>query len=626
MRFVALLAFAVCIVSGCGKEANGPSALDESSNDSLATQRDLTSSRPNVVSPLDEKEITLTLAGLKSVDAEFSIEDKEWTTEALNDTLSERLKQLEKQMKGVDRVDAATLSSLVHPSFRCRALRPSNLKQVFHDDAFVVKRASNQTGNEPGVYNGAVGMATALKELLNPATDAADIDVTFKIFRLSIHGEQSKAALYYHLRAPIRGGMLQQNAVWQCVWERAESGGPELLRSIAVTDFEEIFGRGSTGPLFTDCTETVLGKNDSYHQQLAYGLDHWLDRIETRFGIDISGWQGLAVADVNGDELDDLYLCQGGGLPNRLFLQNTDGTLTDRSVEAGVDWRDHSHAAVFVDLDNDGDQDLVLGTVLGLIIMANDGKAKFNTVAAKSIPEAPPLSISVADFDNDGKLDIFAACYSIRGGNSQKRRFLGRPIPYHDANNGGRNVLFRNEGQWVFRDVTQAVGLHHRRFSMAAAWEDYDNDGDLDLYVANDYGRNNLYRNDNGHFTDVASTAGVEDISAGMSVSWGDFNHDGWMDLYVSNMFSSAGNRIAYQRQFQENADTETRAAFQRHARGNSLFVNSGDGSFRDVSVAAGVTMGRWSWGSRFVDINNDGWEDLFVANGFITQPDPDDL
>ena len=96
--------------------------------------------------------------------------------------------------------------------------------------------------------------------------------------------------------------------------------------------------------------------------------------------------------------------------------------------------------------------------------------------------------------------------------------------------------------------------------------------------------------------------------------------------LYVSNMFSSAGNRIAYQRQFQENADTETRAAFQRHARGNSLFLNSGDGSFRDVSVSAGVTMGRWAWGSRFVDINNDGWEDLFVANGFITQTDPGDL
>jgi hypothetical protein len=187
--------------------------------------------------------------------------------------------------------------------------------------------------------------------------------------------------------------------------------------------------------------------------------------------------------------------------------------------------------------------------------------------------------------------------------------------------------LFRNDGG-TFRDVTQLVGLHHnnRRFSMAAAWEDYDNDGDVDLYVANDYGRNNLYRNDAGRFRDVAAEAGVEDISAGMSVAWGDVNGDGWMDLYVSNMFSSAGSRIAYQRRFQATEDEQVRAAFQRHARGNSLFLNSGDGTFADASVDAKVTMGRWAWGSQFVDLNNDSWQDIVVANGFITQADPGDL
>jgi hypothetical protein len=121
---------------------------------------------------------------------------------------------------------------------------------------------------------------------------------------------------------------------------------------------------------------------------------------------------------------------------------------------------------------------------------------------------------------------------------------------------------------------------------------------------------------------DVAAEAGVEDISAGMSVSWGDVNLDGNMDLYVSNMWSSAGNRITYQRQFQPGAGGEAIAAFQRHARGNSLFVNSGDGVFVDASVEAGVAMGRWAWGSRFIDLNNDGLQDIYVANGFITQPD----
>ncbi len=152
------------------------------------------------------------------------------------------------------------------------------------------------------------------------------------------------------------------------------------------------------------------------------------------------------------------------------------------------------------------------------------------------------------------------------------------------------------------------------------------NDGDQDLYVANDYGRNNLYRNENGHFSDVAQDAGVEDISAGMSVSWGDYNHDGQMDLYVSNMWSSAGKRITYQRKFQPGTTDRTRSDFQRHARGNSLFMNRGDGTFRDVSVESDVTMGRWAWGSRFIDLNNDGREDLLVTNGFITQEDTRDL
>ena len=115
--------------------------------------------------------------------------------------------------------------------------------------------------------------------------------------------------------------------------------------------------------------------------------------------------------------------------------------------------------------------------------------------------------------------------------------------------------------------------------------------------------------------------AGVEDMSAGMSVSWSDADGDGDQDLYVSNMWSSAGNRIAYQRQFQRGADQESITGFRRHARGNSLFLNTGDGKFKDVSIEAGVTMGRWSWGSRFADINNDGLQDIIVGNGFITQP-----
>jgi hypothetical protein len=209
---------------------------------------------------------------------------------------------------------------------------------------------------------------------------------------------------------------------------------------------------------------------------------------------------------------------------------------------------------------------------------------------------------------------------------------MGEPMPFHDANNGGPNILWRNMGNWEFADVTAAVGLdvNNRRFSFCASWEDYDNDGDLDLYVANDYGRNCLYRNDSAGgkiaFAEVSDQLGVQDTSAGMSTSWGDYNRDGWMDLYISNMFSSAGNRITYQRQFLAGSTAEVRAQFQRMARGNTLFQADGKGGFKDVSVEAGVTMGRWAWGSGFVDLNNDGWEDILVANGFITTEDTGDL
>ena len=180
-------------------------------------------------------------------------------------------------------------------------------------------------------------------------------------------------------------------------------------------------------------------------------------------------------------------------------------------------------------------------------------------------------------------------------------------------------------------DVTRKTGLdqNNRRFSFASAWEDYDNDGDLDLYVANDYGRNNLYRNEGSgtpRFVDVATAAQVEDTASGMSVSWGDYDRDGFMDVYVGNMFSAAGGRVTFQPQFTQRAASETATLVQRMARGNTLYRNDGRGVFQDVSESAAVTMGRWAWASKFEDLNNDGWLDLIVTNGYITNEATDDL
>ena len=161
---------------------------------------------------------------------------------------------------------------------------------------------------------------------------------------------------------------------------------------------------------------------------------------------------------------------------------------------------------------------------------------------------------------------------------------------------------------------------------MAAAWEDLDVDGDMDLYVANDFGRNCWYRNEHGQFVDAAAEALVEDIASGMSVSFGDFNHDGQFDIYVSNMFSTAGQRTTAQSQYTKAFTSNDLSKLRRLARGNTLFSKNRDVQFTDVSLDANVNMGRWAWGSLSSDINNDSWDDLLVANGFLTTSDTGDM
>jgi hypothetical protein len=309
-----------------------------------------------------------------------------------------------------------------------------------------------------------------------------------------------------------------------------------------------------------------------------------------------------------------------GVCPNQLYLQQADGTAKEVASKWGVAWLEDSRSALLVDLDNDGDQDLVVATIAMIAFAENNGTGKFELRGG--FPGAPyPFSLSAADFDSDGDLDIYTCVYSADDASvSGKRGFeASSPTPFNDAENGGRNVLLANLSDFKFGDVTKQVGMdqNNTRWSFAASWEDFDRDGDPDLYVANDFGRNCLYRNDDGKFVNSAPEVGAEDMAAGMSVSWGDFNRDGEADLFVGNMFSSAGQRVAFQRKF---SDGKTRMA-----RGNTLF-SANDGVFQDHSLESGVTNGGWAWSSGFADLNNDGWQDLVVANGYLTNTRDDDL
>ncbi|MDA0813445.1 MAG: VCBS repeat-containing protein [Verrucomicrobia bacterium] len=548
--------------------------------------------------------------------------DQEWNTEVFSLAVNDKLEEVAKWIEA-GAIDGKSLELISLKTVSSTPLRHQPLTTVFEDSLTQVNRWEPSSTDAPEFIVGREALTHHLSGLLTPLQSTTERHAKFKTYRVEPSADRVATTAQYQASGRQGKGTVEQTATLNFEWTVERQ--PRLVK-LTIDRYEEIIPSSSGGLRFIDRGPQAFAQEQTYAQQLTQGADFWRKRLQADFGIDVNGLQGVALGDVDGDGLEDLYVCQHGGLPNKMFLRNADGTLRDISAASGTDWMELTRAAVFVDLDNDGDQDLAMTQGWYWVLMENNGSGTFSK-RAETRGNAWYYSIAAADYDNDGKLDLYICGRNPSAEQRQLEGFLGTPIPFHDANNGGPNILLKNDGNWNFSDVTVKSGMdvNNRRYSYAAVWEDYDNDGDQDLYVANDFGRNCLYRNDKGRFSEIAAKAGVEDISAGMGVTWADFDHDGDMDLHVSNMFSSAGNRIAYQRNFRASAG-DSRSAYRRHARGNSLFANNGKDSFSDVSDQAGITLGRWAWGARFADFNNDGWEDLYVANGFITTEDTGDL
>lgn len=475
-----------------------------------------------------------------------------------------------------------------------------------------------------------LGSAAFLRELQVSLSDFSKvITAEFQITRIDPDAgssTQGTAKVRYELVGSGDGYHREQRVgFWKLDWDAV---APKDYRIHGWLIEEETRSR-ALEPIYADVTRRAFGANASYSAQLMHGVDHWRTVLDGACGIDIYGHNGVSVGDFDGDGFDDVYVCQPAGLPNRLYRNRGDGTFEDITEGSGVGILDNTACALFADFDNDGRQDLVVVRASGPLLFLNQGGGKFRLQPGAfqfaSNPRGTFTGAAASDYDRDGWLDIYFCLYVYYLGTDQYKY----PTPYYAAENGPPNFLMRNNRDGTFRDVTQASGLNQNntRFSFCCGWNDYNGDGWPDLYVVNDFGRKNLYRNNrDGTFTDVAEQAGVGDVGAGMSVCWLDYDNDGAQDLYVADMWTAAGERISTQETFKRGAPKPVQALYRKHALGNSLFRGNGDGSFRDVTGPAGVAMGRWSWSSDALDFDHDGFPDLYIANGMLSGPIRPDL
>ncbi len=516
--------------------------------------------------------------------------------------------------------DHTFLTTLLDPAIRSAPFEPVDIAKVRTGSGIEVVRRRYSTD-----------LSISGREAFLRALDAwlgADLSVETVEFELTAIEEVASLPLV--VRVEIRydlvgthkeSGREERIGTWNTEWSR---NGDGAWTAHTWQPGEETISTAS-GPWFVDVTRGALGATESYQHQLLRGSDYWRTVLDGACGIDVYGNNGVATGDYDGDGFDDLYICQPAGLPNRLYHNRGDGTFEDVTEKAGVGVLDNTACALFADFRNRGLQDLLVVCGSGPLLFLNQGNGTFalkrDAFRFNRPPQGSFTHAALADYDRDGRLDIYLCTYSYYLGLDQYHY----PVPYFDARNGPANCLLHNEGDGTFVDRTEAAGLDvdNNRYSFACAWGESGTSGFPDIYVSNDFGRNNLYRNNgDGTFASVAGEAHVEDVGAGMSAAWGDVDNDGKPDIYISNMWSAAGQRVSSQARFHANSTEADRLLYKAHARGDTLYKNKGGGQFQNVTRKAGVEMGRWAWCSDFVDFDHDGHSDIYVTNGYISAPE----
>jgi len=365
---------------------------------------------------------------------------------------------------------------------------------------------------------------------------------------------------------------------------------------------------------FTDITrQTTL----RFRQENSATSNKYL--IETMGG-------GVALFDYDNDGRLDIFFTNGAKLEdpmpdgksadksdpkywNRLYHQNADGTFSDVTEQAGLSGASQGYYSMGVavgDYDNDGYEDLYVTGFGGNILYHNNGNGTFTDVTAKTGVKGGGWSASAGffDYDNDGKLDIFVTRYIDWSYKTNRycgeRREGYRAYCHPDNYDGVTNILYHNNGDGTFSDVSEKAGIANPRGKgLGVSFADYDGDGFTDIFIANDSVQCFLYHNNgNGTFNEVGLLAGVGynengKTFAGMGIDFSDYDNDGWPDVIVTDLSN------------------------ERYM----LFRNNGDSTFTDVTNRSGIgsaTFAFSGWSTHLFDYDSDGWKDLFVVQSHV--------
>lgn len=318
------------------------------------------------------------------------------------------------------------------------------------------------------------------------------------------------------------------------------------------------------------CSLFMFSQSSFQNNAIALGLVN-----NTSIGNNLGG---VSFFDYDNDGWDDITIACKGDDPVRFFKNNA-GTLTE--VFYGMTITGHSKQVIWVDYDNDGDNDLFVTRLDGNnLLYQNDGNLNFTnvTVAAgfSNFNILYTYGATFGDIDNDGDLDLFLSNKDVSGFTPNK--------------------LYRNNGDATFSDISLISGISlSGHLTFCASFFDYDKDGFQDIYMSNDrfVNTNILYRNNgDSTFTDVSVASGAGIAANAMSVTVDDFNYDGWLDIYITNT-----------------------------VEGNHLLKNNGDGTFDDIGIPSGLSFNSIGWGANFFDADNDTDLDLYISS-MIDDPD----